>query len=113
MDLKEFISETLVQITEGVKDAQDKIKETGCLINPQGVHRGDNVELNYEGYRHIQKVKMSVGVKVIEDSETKGGLGVVSAIFTAGVSHKDGETNTVSNRIEFDIPISLPVMYEV
>jgi hypothetical protein len=111
MDLKEFISETLVQITQGVQDAQEKIKDTGCLINPNGLHKGDNVKGGFDGvYRSIQKVKMSVAVNVVENSETKAGLGVVSSIIKAGISSKDGESNTVSNRIEFDIPISLPLM---
>ena len=111
MDLKDFISETLVQITQGVQDAQEKIKNTGCLINPEGFYQGENVKIGYKNeFIHVQKVKMSVAVRVIENTETKAGLGVVSAIFTAGVSNKDGETNTVSNRIEFEVPISLPVM---
>lgn len=100
MDLKEFISETLVQITQGVQDAQEKIKDTGCLINPEGFHEGENVKPGYNGeYRHVQKVKMSVAVNVIEKSETQAGLGVVSAIFKAGVSNKEGDSNSVSNRI--------------
>lgn len=111
MDLKEFITETLVQITQGVQDAQEKIKDTGCLINPEGFHQGENLKSGYnKEYRHVQKVKMSIAVKVIENSDTKAGLGVMSAILNAGVLNKEGETNTVTNRIEFDIPISLPIM---
>lgn len=111
MDLKEFISETLVQITLGIQDAQEKVKDTGCLINPKGFHQGENLRSGYnEEYRHVQKVKMSVAVSVMENSETKAGLGVVTAIFKAGASTKEGEVNNVTNRIEFDIPISLPIM---
>ncbi len=32
MELKEFITQTLVQITEGVADAQKLVKQSGCLI---------------------------------------------------------------------------------
>lgn len=111
MDLKEFISETLVQITTGVQEAQEKVKDTGCLINPEGFHQGENLKSGYnKEYRHVQKVKMSVAVNVIENSETKAGLGVVTAIFKAGASAKEGEVNNVMNRIEFEIPISLPIM---
>ena len=111
MDLKEFITETLVQITEGVQSAQEKIKNTGCLINPEGFHQGENLKHGYNGkYRHVQKVKMSIAVNVIENSETKAGLGVVTTILSAGLSNKAGETNTSTNKVEFDIPISLPIM---
>ena len=34
MDLKEFISETIVQIVAGVVDAQEKTKELGAKVSP-------------------------------------------------------------------------------
>lgn len=34
MDLKDFVSETLKEIIEGVKDAQDFAIENGAVINP-------------------------------------------------------------------------------
>jgi len=111
MELKEFIRETLVQITNGVIEAQEIIKDTGCYINPEGFHTGEQVRSGYDKeYRHVQKVKMSIAINVIENSEKKAGLGVVSAIISAGVASKTNDTNSVTNRIEFDIPLSLPVM---
>lgn len=111
MELKDFIRETLVQITNGVIEAQEIIKETGCYINPKGFHTGEQVRSGYDKeYRHVQKVKMSIAISVIENNEKKAGLGVVSAILTAGASTKNNDTNSVTNRIEFDIPLSLPVM---
>lgn len=35
MELKEFVTQTLVQIIEGVKDAQQQTKDSGALINPK------------------------------------------------------------------------------
>ena len=34
MELKDFVKETLVQITEGVKEAQEECRKNGCRINP-------------------------------------------------------------------------------
>jgi hypothetical protein len=110
MDLKEFITETLVQITNGVIKAQELIKDTGAYINPEGLHSGENLQPGYGGQvRHIQKVKMSVAVNVIENSENKAGISVLS-VFSAGFSTKNSDVNSVTNRIEFEIPISVPVM---
>ena len=53
---------------------------------------------------------MSIAINVIENNQTKAGLGVVSAILTAGASTTNSDSNSVTNRIEFEIPISLPVM---
>lgn len=111
MELKDFIRETLVQITTGVKEAQEIIKDTGCFINPEGFHTGENVRSGFDKeYRHVQKVKMSIAINVIENSEKKVGLGVVTAILSAGISTKNNDLNSTTNHIEFDIPISLPVM---
>ena len=110
MDLKNFIAETLIQITDGVKDAQEKIADSGAYINPKGFHSGENLRSGYGGeYRHVQKVKMSVAVSVVENSKEKGGIGVIS-VFSAGLSTELSDVNSVSNRIDFEIPISLPVM---
>jgi hypothetical protein len=110
MELKDFIKETLVQITNGVVEAQDLIKDTGCYINPEGRYKDEIVETGYGGeYRSIQKVKMSIAINVIENQKTKAGLGVVSAILTAGASTTNSDSNSVTNRIEFEIPISLPI----
>jgi hypothetical protein len=110
MELKDFIKETLVQITNGVVEAQDLIKDTGCYINPKGRYANGTVDTDYGGvYRSIQNVKMSIAINVIENQQTKAGLGVVSAILTAGASTTNSDSNRVTNRIEFEIPISLPI----
>ncbi|WP_394749575.1 hypothetical protein [Spongiimicrobium salis] len=110
MDLKDFIKQTLIEITNGVTEAQQEIKDSGAYINPEGFHTGEHVRSNYSReYRHVQKVKMSVGVNVVENSEMKGGAGIIS-VLSLGVSGKVSDVNTITNRIEFEIPISLPVM---
>ena len=53
---------------------------------------------------------MSIAINVVENNEKKAGLGVVSAIISAGIASKTNDINSVTNRIEFDIPLSLPVM---
>jgi hypothetical protein len=99
-----------VQITNGVIEAQERIKDTGAYINPEGHHSGENLESGYNGrFRHIQKVKMSVAVTVTENSENKAGISVLT-VFSAGLSTKNSDLNSISNRIEFEIPISVPLM---
>ncbi|MTK53358.1 hypothetical protein [Paludibacter sp.] len=110
MELKDFIKETLAQITNGVVEAQELIKNTGAYINPEGRLEGNQVRTGFEGeYRSIQNVKMSIAVKVIENTQTKAALGVVSAFINAGAATANSDSNSVTNRIEFEIPISLPI----
>lgn len=111
MELKDFIKQTLIDITKGVSEAQEEIKDSGAYINPEGLHHQGNVRPGYNGeYRHVQQIKLSVGVNAVENSEMKGGIGVIS-VFSAGLSGKISDANTVTNRIEFEIPISLPIMH--
>ena len=53
---------------------------------------------------------MSIAITVDENKEVKAGISVFSTILNAGVSKKDGDSSSVTNRIEFEIPITLPVM---
>ena len=110
MELKEFTEQSLLEITSGVKEAQESIGNSGAYINPEGFHAGENLRHGYnKEYRHVQKVKLSIAVNVVENAEVKGGLGIISVI-SAGVSGKVADLNSTTSRIEFEIPISLPVM---
>jgi hypothetical protein len=35
MELKEFITQTLININQGIIDAQEQSKESGIVINPK------------------------------------------------------------------------------
>ena len=112
MELKEFITQTLVQITEGVAEAQKQVKDTGCLINPEGVSfDGGHIKHGYKNeYRQIQKIRMSIAVSVSENKDSKSGIGIVASVFKAGINSGESEINETVNRIDFEIPVALPVM---
>ena len=66
MELQEFIKETLVQITNGVIEAQKEIKETGGLINPKSWTKDLLSSSSSDNHLNtIQKVKMNVVVNGI------------------------------------------------
>lgn len=58
MDLKEFISETIVQIVAGVEDARSKVKDKGVSVNPQMAtthsHAGRTVYSTTTGQRLLR-----------------------------------------------------------
>lgn len=111
MELKDFITQTLVQITEGVQEAQKQVKNSACIINPMTDHNGTQIQEGYQNnFRQIQAVKMSVAVTVTESNDTKAGIGIVSTVLRAGKSTGETEHNQTMNRIEFEIPVALPVM---
>jgi hypothetical protein len=79
MDLKEFVSETLVQIVAGVKQAQLETKVLGAEVNPHlvGGSQSDAVKLGYlraGGNGFAQIVNFDVALTIMEGTGTKGGI---------------------------------------
>jgi hypothetical protein len=111
MELKEFIKHTLLEVTNGVIDAQNELNGTGCLINPSSATRDGEIIKNgiKNDYRSIQKIKMNIAVSVSENSGLNSNLGVVN-IIKAGFNTDESVSNEKITTIEFEIPIAFPVM---
>ncbi len=111
MELQEFIKNTIVQITNGIIDAQNELKDTECLINPMG-YSSDSNNI-YEGVkntsRSIQKIKMNIVLDVTNSSGSKSGIGVARVI-KAGIDNSESASHKEMTTVEFEIPISFPVM---
>ena len=105
MDLKDFISATLIGIQQGVQDAINKTiaSDTSGVINPcWGVSRDI-------GATHIRDVQFDVAVTVAEKSGVSGEAGIsVVGVKIGGGGSGLTETSNVS-RIQFSIPIVPPV----
>lgn len=79
MELKEFVSEAICQVMEGVKLAQEKTKDTGAIINPLGYFiredsRGGQVRHTFHFSERI--IEFDVAINAIDSESTKGGVGV-------------------------------------
>jgi|SRR5690554_672777 len=111
MELQEFIRQTLVQITQGIIDAQDELQNTECLINPMSYTSASNYI--FEGVenstRSIQKIKMNIVLDVTNSSGSNSGIGVAKVI-KAGIDNSESKSQKEVTTVEFEIPISFPVM---
>ena len=104
MDLKEFITETLISINEGVRDAiekGDKDKIVGS-INPTWIG-----EINWKD--QVEKVDFEVAVTTTDKTGASGkaGLKVFSIADLGGDASKSFEKGFV-NKVKFSIPMLLP-----
>lgn len=113
MELKEFISETLVQIIEGINKAQIKAKESNAEINPDLVGNSDHTAkygggIRTAGGNYAQIVEFDVAVTTAEGKNVKGGIGVAAAVINMGSSGQSNSENTSVNKIKFSIPLVLP-----
>lgn len=112
MNLKEFVSESLIEIIEGVKDAQTRTGQSGGEVNPspQG-SSSDFIKqgLFMAGNRKIGSyVEFDVAVTITEGSGTKGGIGIFSGALNIGAAGQSSKTDTSLSRIKFQVPIALP-----
>ncbi len=87
MELKEFVSNTIKQIADGLQEANTYIKEKG----------GEGVE---NGYKRI-----TFDVAVTTTDEDKNGIGgkiTVAKIFNAGADSETLSNKTQYSRVEFN-----------
>jgi len=101
MDLKAFVSETLVQIIAGVDDAIGRVRDVSATgkVNPQ-----------WESSHHgkVQDVEFDVAVTVTEKSGREGGAGLKVAMFQAGAKGESTTENVAINRVRFTVPVAVP-----
>lgn len=108
MELKQFISETLFQLIDGVVEAQSKVDSLGGRVIPHV----RNTEQKYSKTNDelpVISVDFDISVEAQEGTGTKGGVGVVTGMFNLGSSGESKENKQLSNRIKFSIPVALPL----
>ena len=111
MNLREFIAETLSQLVEGVKDAQERASAHGARINP---NLTTSAELAVKHGIFIasgeaaQLVQFDVALTATEGTETKGGIGVVAGIFNLGSAGQSQAASSMVSRVKFSVPVVLP-----
>jgi hypothetical protein len=93
MDLQTFVRDSLVQIINGVREAQAKEGELGDRINPK------------QGGWKIQDVEFDVALTV--EKKTGGGLKVVAGVFGGEGGHHREQSEV--SRVKFVVPLVLPI----
>jgi len=112
MKLKDFVSEALIEIAEGVKDAQGRT--SGVNPHPRHIYTksqagGSNLILGLDhNYNPIHMVDFDVAVTSSEGTETKGAIAVVSGFISLGSQAKSQENTQTISRIKFKVPACLP-----
>lgn len=108
MELKEFIKQSLVEIIDGVVEAQAYAKQKGARINPQRSKSQSSIVTDAWGAIG-QDVEFDVAVVSNESvgGEIKTGISVIG-IGIGGQASSD-RSNATQNRIKFSVPLFLPI----
>lgn len=122
MDLKNFVKDTITQLIEGIKEAQDNLKGSGAIVSPNDIRTVDassqplifmyekdktNKDRTYT--RNVSLLEFDVAIVVEQEKSGGGKLGVnvLSMGIEGGGKAKQSDSKT--NRSKFNIPIALPV----
>jgi hypothetical protein len=111
MELKIFVAETLKQLIEGVKAAQEYAKTEGAVVNPNDRLRyGDSKEYATSGTTGLraQVVDFDIAISAQESDQYKGGVGIFVGPVGIGTQGHAEFTDSSVNRIKFSLPIFLP-----
>jgi hypothetical protein len=111
MELKEFVTTTLLAICEGVKDAQEKAGGSRAAINPVASVWGksDFLYADEDGRQFVQLIEFDVAVATAEGTATRAGAGVTVVPFVSlGASGSSNQTTGTTSRIRFKVPLVLP-----
>jgi len=112
MQLDAFISKTLTEIGNGIRQAQTNAADTGMRINPAGLDKRVTPEQIFWDAKAgllAQMVEFDLAVTVAE-SKSAGGNGEISVFGIGGVGGKGEKTssNTSEQRIKFGVLVILP-----
>ncbi len=113
MELKDFVSQTIKQLIDGILEAQEYAKDKNALINPSievmGGPHGKSYLLDAYSREMVNEISFEVGLTVTEGSTTDSGAKIGVASFLSVNGGKEVVSSTVNlNKISFSIPIALP-----
>lgn len=115
MELKEFISSTLVEIAEGVKEAQKRYEELGGVVNPSNISidkglcsPGGNAHGFIDRNYNLSNIEFEVTLAENIDSENKAGIGVLLSQIGIGASTKEQHLSASMNKVRFNVQVKFP-----
>ena len=112
IELKDFVTRVLSDIFDGVKAVQQGRDPSSGEANPYvgtapGTLQAKGHLLARSG-QIIQEVKFDLAVTAEEGTATKGGIGVFAGAVGLGSQGESKAKETTVNRIQFEVPITLP-----
>lgn len=101
MDIQEFVKSTLVQIAQGVREAQQEVRDAGGIANPStggGIYN-----------REVSHIDFDLAVVVQRSTEAGGGAKLeIPTVFSIGGSGKGSDSSQQTSRIAFKVPFVYP-----
>ncbi len=113
MELQQFVKEALIQITQGVREAQSEIRQAGGSLNPAiriSPKSSESHVSSLSDGQNIYTVDFDIAISVAENSDTSAdGKLTVASVLSFGGGASSSESNSTLSKIAFKVPLALPV----
>jgi hypothetical protein len=114
LELKDFVRETLTQISEGVQESLVAVRKSGGYVNPATRTNAKNTDSSHfssmQNGQQVFLVDFDVAITVEEDTGTNAHAKLkVASILSLGVGGESGNKSSATNHISFKVPMALPV----
>jgi len=100
IQLKEFIASTLIDIAEGVRNANEKLKDPS-----KQQWEPFSLRINKGDYAKIPGIQFDIAVTATKSQKDKAGFIVALVNIGAGASTEKGLGNEMVHRIKFEVGI--------
>lgn len=113
MNLTDFVSETILSIITGVRDAQKKAAEHGAHVNPAGLMRhttqiADNAIWDNRTNVYAQPVSFDIAITAEDTAQGGAKIKVLTGLLGGDIGGEKGSKNAVASRVQFVVPVLLP-----
>lgn len=105
MNLKEFTTQTLVQIAEGVNEVNRQLKPIGGFV--PNVKIGNSRRFVSDTQEDIVDVEFDVAITTTESDGKSGGAGIKVVAFNVGGNVESKSENQTISRVKYTLPLVL------
>lgn len=114
MELNKYISEVIIEISEGINNAQTTLSDKGIstVINPSDDGKGNLIYYTPSNdnvlKRNITELSFNVNTTIEKKEGSSAGIGVLSGVISLGGKSEKEKVNESMNSLNFSIKVAFP-----
>jgi hypothetical protein len=110
VELRDFISNALTQLIDGMVSAQEYAQTKGAVINPaeRFMSNFEKMSRTEHNQKLVNVIEFDIAVTVAENKQLKGGIGIIVPEISLGYQGLINNQKNAISRISFSIPVILP-----
>ena len=116
MELKDFVSNSIVQICEGIKDAQTKTEKIGACVSPRLTRDGAAALSNVIAVGSVSTITFDIATEAVDESrsnnttKTEGTINVLGSKIgmNGNKQREENGRNSEVSRLQFAVNVFWP-----